>query len=175
VTPHHFTLTDEQLNGPISYDTNLKMNPPLREAADRDALVAGIADGTVDAIATDHAPHADHDKMVEFERAAFGIIGLETALGLAITQLHKQHKIPLTRIVELFSAGPARVMGLKARGTLARGAHADITIFDPKKRWTFEAAKSRSKSRNTPFDGWQLTGKVVATIVDGKFVYRPTS
>lgn len=168
-TPHHFTLIDEAVG---EYDTRFKMNPPLRSASDREAIIVALSDGTIDAIATDHAPHADHDKMVEFERAAFGIIGLETALGLAITQLHKQHKIPLTRIVELFSAGPARVMGLKARGTLARGAHADITIFDPKKRWTFEAAKSRSKSRNTPFDGWQLTGKVMATIVDGKFAYR---
>jgi dihydroorotase len=131
-----------------------------------------LADGTVDAIATDHAPHASHEKMVEFERAAFGIIGLETAIGLAITRLHREHKMPLTRIVELFTAGPARVLDLRGRGTLARGSHADGTIFDPKKRWTFEAAKSRSKSRNTPFDGWQLMGKVVATVVSGRIVYR---
>jgi dihydroorotase len=168
-TPHHFTLLDETVG---EYDTRFKMNPPLRSTSDREAIIVALADGTIDAIATDHAPHADHEKMVEFERAAFGIIGLETALSLAISELHKKHKIPLTRIVELFTAGPARAMGMKARGTLARGAHADITIFDPKKRWTFEAAKSRSKSRNTPFDGWQLTGKAVATIVDGKFVYR---
>jgi len=168
-TPHHFTLIDENVG---EYNTMFKMNPPLRSSSDREAIVAALADGAIDAIATDHAPHADHDKMVEFERAAFGITGLETALGVAISELHKKHKIPLTRIVELFTAGPARVMGMKARGTLARGAHADITIFDPKKRWAFEAAKSRSKSRNTPFDGWQLAGKVVATIVDGKFVYR---
>jgi dihydroorotase len=168
-TPHHFTLIDENVG---EYNTLFKMNPPLRSAADREAIVAALGDGTIDAIATDHAPHADHEKTVEFERAAFGITGLETALGLAISELHKKHKISLMRIVELFTAGPARVMGMKARGTLARGAHADITVFDPKKRWTFEAAKSRSKSRNTPFDGWQLTGKVVATIVDGKFTYR---
>src|SRR2546423_3885582 len=148
------------------------MNSPLRSIADREAIVAALSDGTVDAIATDHAPHATHEKMVEFERAAFGITGLETALGLAITRLHRQHKTPLTRIVELFTAGPARVVDLRGRGTLARGSHADVAIFDPKKRWTFEAAKSRSKSRNTPFDGWQLTGKVVATIVGGEIVHR---
>jgi dihydroorotase len=126
----------------------------------------------VDAIATDHAPHAIHEKVMEFERAMFGVTGLETALGLAITRLHREQKIPLARIVELFTAGPARVMTLRARGTLARGSYADVTIFDLKKRWTFEAAKSRSKSHNTPFDGWQLTGKVVATVVGGEVVYR---
>ncbi len=169
VTPHHFTLTDTDIR---DYDANFKMNPPLRSAADREALVVALGDGTIDAIATDHAPHAVHEKMVEFERAAFGITGLETAFGLAITRLHRQHKIPLTRIVELFTAGPTSVVDLRGRGTLARGSHADVTIFDPKKRWTFEAAKSRSKSRNTPFDGWQLTGKVVATIVSGEIVFR---
>jgi len=169
VTPHHFTLTDTDIR---DYDANFKMNPPLRSAADREAIVVALGDGTIDAIATDHAPHAVHEKMVEFERAAFGITGLETAFGLAITRLHRQHKIPLTRIVELFTAGPTSVVDLRGRGTLARGSHADVTIFDPKKRWTFEGAKSRSKSRNTPFDGWQLTGKVVATIVSGEIVFR---
>ena len=169
VTPHHFTLTDAEVG---DYDTNFKMNPPLRSASDREALLVALADGTVDAIATDHAPHATHEKIVEFEKAAFGVTGLETALGLAITRLHRENKIPLARIVELFTAGPARVVDLRGRGTLVRGSHADVTIFDPKRRWTFEATKSRSKSRNTPFDGWQLTGKVVATIVGGKIVYR---
>jgi len=169
VTPHHFALTDADMR---DYDTNFKMNPPLRSAADREALLAAIADGTVDAIATDHAPHAPHEKIIEFERAAFGITGLETALGLAITMLHLGQKLPLERIVELFTAGPARVVDLRGRGTLLRGSYADVTIFDPKKRWTFDASKSRSKSRNTPFDGWQLAGKVVATIVSGKIVYR---
>ena len=169
VTPHHFTLTDADVR---DYDTNFKMNPPLRSAEDREALIAALADGTVDAIATDHAPHAPHEKIIEFERAAFGITGLETALGLAITVLHSGHRMPLARIVELFSAGPARVIDLRGRGTLLRGSHADVTIFDPKKRWTFDAAKSRSKSHNTPFDGWQLTGKVVTTIVGGKIVHR---
>jgi dihydroorotase len=169
VTPHHFTLLDENVG---EYDTNFKMNPPLRSASDREAILVALADGTVDAIATDHAPHALHEKQVEFERAAFGITGLETALALAITKLHRENKIPLTRIVELFTAGPARVFDLRGRGSLAKGNHADVTIFDPRKRWTFEAAKSLSLSRNTPFDGWQFTGKVVATIVSGKIVHR---
>jgi dihydroorotase len=169
VTPHHFTLLDENVG---EYDTNFKMNPPLRSASDREAILVALADGTVDAIATDHAPHALHEKQVEFERAAFGITGLETALALAITKLHREHKIPLTRIVELFTAGPARVFDLRGRGSLARGNFADVTIFDPRKRWTFEATKSLSLSRNTPFDGWQFTGKVVATIVSGKIVHR---
>jgi len=169
VTPHHFTLLDEDVG---EYNTNFKMNPPLRSVSDREAILVALADGTVDAIATDHAPHATHEKQVEFERASFGITGLETALALAITMLYREHKIPLTRIVELLTAGPAHVFDLRSRGSLARGNFADVTIFDPKKRWTFEAAKSRSLSHNTPFDGWQFTGKVVATIVGGKIVYR---
>jgi dihydroorotase len=171
VTPHHFTLLDQDVG---DYDTNFKMNPPLRSATDREAILVAMADGTIDAIATDHAPHATHEKQVEFERAAFGITGLETALALAITKLHREHKISLTRIVELFTSGPARVFDLPGRGSLARGNVADVTIFDPTKRWTFEAAKSRSLSRNTPFDGWQFTGKVAATIVGGRVVYRGT-
>jgi dihydroorotase len=169
VTPHHFTLIDENVG---EYDTNFKMNPPLRSAADREAILVGLADGTVDAIATDHAPHARHEKAVEFERAAFGITGLETALALAITRLHRDHRIPLTRIVELFTSGPARIFDLNGRGSLGRGGFADVTIFDPKKRWTVEAARSRSASHNTPFDGWHLTGKIICTIVGGKIVYR---
>ena len=169
VTPHHFTLIDENVG---EYDTNFKMNPPLRAASDREAILVALADGTIDAIATDHAPHAAHEKQVEFERASFGITGLETALALAITQLHGKAKIPLARIVELFTAGPARVFDLRGRGSLAKGNFADITIFDPKKRWTFDAAKSHSLSHNTPFDGWKLTGKVMATIVGGKLVYQ---
>jgi dihydroorotase len=169
VTPHHFSLIDENVG---EYDTNFKMNPPLRSSTDREAILVALADGTVDAIATDHAPHALHEKQVEFEKASFGITGLETALALAVTKLHREHKIPLTRIVELFTAGPARVFDLRARGSLMKGNHADVTIFDPRKRWTFEATKSRSLARNTPFDGWQLTGKIVATVVGGKIVYR---
>jgi dihydroorotase len=169
VTPHHFTLTDRDVR---EYDANFKMNPPLRSPEDREALLAALADGTVDAIASDHAPHAQHEKIIEFERAAFGITGLETAVPLAISILHLERKIPLARIVELVTSGPARVLDLRGRGTLLRGSHADVTIFDPKKRWTFEAAKSRSKSHNTPFEGRQMTGKVVATIVGGRIVFR---
>jgi dihydroorotase len=172
VTPHHFTLSDEDM---LDYDSNYKMNPPLRSASDLEAILVALADGTVDAIATDHAPHAAHEKEMEFERAAFGITGLETALALAITRLHREKHVPLSRVVELFTAGPARCFDLhfdhRGRGTLIRGSIADVTIFDPKKRWTFDAAKSQSKSKNTPFNGWQLTGKVVATIVGGKVVY----
>lgn len=170
VTPHHFVLTDENVR---DYDSNYKMNPPLRSTSDLESILVALADGTVDAIATDHAPHALHEKQMEFERAAFGITGLETALGLAITRLHRDRRIPLMRVVELFTAGPARCFDLRGRGSLARGSAADVTIFDPKKKWTFEAAKSLSKSRNTPFDGWQLQGKVVATIVGGRVVYSP--
>jgi dihydroorotase len=168
VTPHHFALIDADVG---EYNTNCKMNPPLRSSADREAILVALADGTIDAIATDHAPHAPEEKIMEFERAMFGITGLETALGLAITKLHREQKIPLARIVELFTAGPARVLDLKGRGTLIRGSHADVTIFDPKKRWTFEAGKSLSLSKNTPFDGWQMTGKVIATFVSGRIVH----
>lgn len=168
VTPHHFTLTDEDMR---DYDSNYKMNPPLRSASDLEAILAALADGSVDAIATDHAPHAAHEKDVEFERAAFGITGLETALALAITRLHIAKRISLHRIVELFTAGPARCFDLRGRGSLVQGSFADVTIFDPKKKWTFDAAKSHSKSKNTPFDGWQLWGKVTATIVGGSVVY----
>jgi len=148
------------------------MNPPLRSRADREALLAGVGDGAIDCIATDHAPHAAHEKNQEFDRAPFGITGLESALGLCVSLLHYRHKIPLRRIVELLTAGPARAMGLQGRGTLAVGARADVTIFDPGKKWTFHAAQSHSKSKNSPFDGWQLQGKVMATIVGGNIVFR---
>jgi dihydroorotase len=169
VTPHHFTLVDENVG---EFDTHYKMNPPLRSAADRDALIEGILDGAIDAIATDHAPHAFHEKQVEFERAAFGITGLETALPIVLTVLHHHFKLPLWRVVELLSTNPAAIFGLKGRGTLAKGAHADVTIFDPKKKWTFDASQSLSKSRNTPFDGWTFTGRAVMTIVGGEVVYE---
>ena len=168
VTPHHFTLLDENVG---EFNTHYKMNPPLRSAADRDALIEGIFDGTIDVIASDHAPHAFHEKQIEFERAAFGITGLETALPLALTVLHHHFGLPLVRIVELMSANPARLFGLEGRGTLAKGAHADVTIFDPKRTWTFDASQSLSKSNNTPFDGWSFTGRAVATIVGGKIIY----
>ncbi len=169
VTPHHFSLIDEDIR---DYDTRFKMNPPLRSASDREALIAGLADGSIDAIATDHAPHATHEKLVEFDRAPFGVTGLETALALAVTRLHYKAGVPLRRVIELLAANPARILNLRGRGTLAPGSIADVTLFDPKKSWTFDAQRSLSKSRNTPFDGWQLVGKVMATIVGGNVVYR---
>jgi len=168
ITPHHFTLIDENVG---DFDTHYKMNPPLRSAADREAMIAGIMDGTIDAIATDHAPHAFHEKQVEFECSSMGIIGLETALPIAITVLHHHFKLPLWRIVELLSCRPARVFALEGRGTLVPGAHGDVTIFDPQKKWTYDASLSRSKSRNTPYDGWKFIGKICATIVSGNVVY----
>ena len=164
VTPHHFTLLDGDVG---DYDTNFKMNPPLRSAVDREALIAGLVDGSIDCVATDHAPHACNEKNQEFDHAPFGITGLETALGLCISVLHSKNKVPLSRIVELLATNPARVMGLQGRGTLAVGSHADVTVFDPAKKWTYHAAESRSKSKNSPFDGWQLQGKVIATVVSG--------
>jgi dihydroorotase len=169
VAPHHFALIDEDVG---EYNTNFKMNPPLRFREDRAALLAGLADGTVDCVATDHAPHTRNEKNAEFDLAPFGITGLETALGLCISILHKKEKIPMGRIVELLTANPARVMGLERRGTLAPGSHGDVTVFDPAKKWTYQAGASLSKSKNSPFDGWQMQGKVVATIVGGKFKFR---
>ncbi len=174
ITPHHFALIDEDLAaaGSLSmYDSRFKMNPPLRSAADREGILAALADGAIDAIATDHAPHAAQEKNAEFDRAPFGITGLETALGLAITRLHREKRVPLTRIVELFSSNPARLLNLRGRGSLAAGSHADVTIFDPAKRWTYDAERSLSKSKNSPFGGWQLLGKVMATIVSGDIVF----
>jgi dihydroorotase len=168
VAPHHFLLTEEAVG---LYDTNAKMNPPLRSQADRDAMLAGILDGTVDAIATDHAPHALHEKEQEFERAPNGITGLETALGLSLSWLHKTHKLQLARIISLLSTQPAAVLGLKGRGSLAVGSFADVVIFDPAKEWIFDAKSSRSKSKNTPFDGYTMLGKVHATISEGRVVF----
>jgi len=169
VTPHHFTLTDEAVG---DYDTNAKMNPPLRGEADRLAMIAGLMDGTVDCIATDHAPHALFEKEQEFERAPNGIIGLETALGLALRVLHKGHGMTVSRVMELMSARPAGIVSLEARGTLKVGSFADVVLFDPAAEWSFEAKRSRSKSRNTPFDGAGMVGKVMATICEGRVVYR---
>jgi len=172
VTPHHFGLTDADIP---DYNTNFKMNPPLRSGGDREAILVALADGTIDAIATDHAPHAPHEKIIEFERAAFGVTGLETASDWQSRSCTEKAKIPLARVIELFTSGPAHVVDLRARGTLTRGCYADVTILDPKKRWTYEAAKSKSKSHNSPFDGWQMNGKIVATIVSGRVVYRRIS
>ena len=165
VTPHHFTLTDEDVN----YDTRYKMNPPLASRQDRDALIAGLADGTVDAIATDHAPHEESLKQVEFDRAPFGVTGFETALGLALELVHAG-KISLMRMVELFTTGPARVLGKQRR--IAENEPADLTIFSSELKWTYRAAESASKSHNSPFDGREFRGAPMATIVAGKIAYR---
>src|SRR5918997_1919928 len=169
VTPHHFTLTDAACEG---FDTNTKMNPPLRSREHLDAILEAIADGTVDAVATDHAPHHLDEKELEFDRAAFGITGLETAVGLAFERLVRPGLITLGRLVELFSVNPARIFRLEGRGTLRPGAHGDVTILDPDLPWTYDAARSRSKSRNTPFDGWTFHGAPVATIVAGRVAHR---
>jgi dihydroorotase len=167
VMPHHFTLTDEAV---LKYGTNAKMNPPLRSAADVEAAVNGIADGTVDLIATDHAPHAPQLKAKPLDQAPFGVIGLETALGLAMTYLVHTGKISLWHLITLLTANPARVIN-GPFGHLQVGGAADVTVFDPGREWTYSVAESHSKSRNTPFDGWSLRGKVTYTIVAGKVVY----
>jgi dihydroorotase len=171
VTPHHFTLTDEALSQPVKYDTSLKMNPPLREDVDRAAMIEGIADGTVDVIATDHAPHHADEKMVEFDRAPFGIVGLETAVPLVFDRLVHQGTITIARMIELLSVNPARVLNLPG-GALTEGAPADITVLAPDMPVTIRAAALRSKSKNTPFDGWQVRGGVAATVVGGRVVFR---
>jgi dihydroorotase len=169
VTPHHFTLIDED----VVYDTRYKMNPPLGSREDREAITAGLADGSVDAIATDHAPHAQSLKEVEFDRAPFGLTGFETALGLALELVHAG-RIGLMRMVELFTTGPARVLGpeFEELRRIAPGAPADLTIFSADRESTFRAADSASKSRNTPFDGRKFKGAPMATIVAGQVVYR---
>ncbi len=164
VTPHHWTLTDEAVEG---YDTNMKMNPPLRSRDHVGAIIEALRDGTIDAIATDHAPHHADEKALEFDRAAFGITGLETAIGLALDKLVHRGIISLERLVELCSVNPARVFSLADRGTLRKGAWGDVTILDPDLRWTFDAARSKSKCRNTPFDNLTMRGAPVATIVAG--------
>ena len=167
VAPHHWTLTDDAL---AEYDTNTKMSPPLRSQNHVAALLEGLRDGTVDAIATDHAPHHADEKNLEFDQAPFGITGLETAVGLAF-DLVNQGIIDLEQLVRLCSTNPARIFGLKDRGSLAENAHADVTILDPACEWIFDAATSKSKSRNTPFHGRSMTGAAVATIVGGRVVY----
>jgi len=166
VTPHHLTLIDED----VTYDSRFKMNPPLASREDREALLAGIADGTVDAIATDHAPHEPAIKDVEFDKAPFGILGFDTAIGLALEQLVHTNRIPLMRMVELFTTGPARVLGKERK--LAAGEPADLTIFSLDRPWTYNVKETASKSRNSPFDGRTFKGGPVATIVAGKFAHR---
>jgi len=170
VTPHHFVLTDDLLAAPLAYDTNVKMNPPLRAPADRDAIQQGLADGSVDVIATDHAPHHYDEKQVEFDRAPFGITGLETAVSLCFDRLVHPGIVSLARLIELLSVNPARILRIPG-GSLTEGAPADVTILAPDLAVTVTAARMRSKSRNTPFDGWTLRGGVAATIVGGRTVY----
>src|ERR1700676_1378639 len=165
VTPHHFTLIDED----VSYDSRFKMNPPLASREDREALLAGLADGAVDAIATDHAPHEPALKDVEFDRAPFGILGFETALGLALELVHSG-KITLMRMVELFTTGPAKVFGLERK--ITRGETADLTLFSKDHAWTYDVKESSSKSRNSPFDGRSFKGAPMATIVAGRVVWK---
>ena len=170
VTPHHFVLTDEMLGAPLAYDTNVKMNPPLREVADRDAMLAGLADGSVDAIATDHAPHHYDEKQVEFDQAPFGITGLETAVSLCFDRLIHTGVVTLPRLIELLSINPAQILRVPG-GSLTEGAPADITILAPDLPVTVVASRMRSMSKNTPFDGWKLRGGVAATIVGGRTVF----
>lgn len=195
VCPHHFTLTDAAVAGSEAfwrqdgkgvyglgdanwpqpkwpaYDTHFKMNPPLRSAEDREALLQAVADGTLEMIVTDHAPHCAYEKEVEFDFAPFGITGLETALALSLMQLVHSGRMSLPELIRRFTTGPARLFGL-SKGTLTVGADADVTVFDPNREWVFRGEESLSRSRNTPFDNWPLRGKVVATIVAGKIVWR---
>ena len=166
VTPHHFTLIDED----VQYDSRFKMNPPLAAREDREALLGGLADGTVDAIATDHAPHEPAIKDVEFDRAPFGILGFETALALALEQLVQSGRISLIRMVELFTTGPARVLGIERK--ITAGQPADLTIFSTERAWTYNVKESPSKSRNSPFDGRNFKGGPMATIVAGRILHR---
>ncbi|MCE5197510.1 MAG: dihydroorotase [Armatimonadota bacterium] len=165
--PHYFSLTDQALT---NYDQNAKVNPPLRTQADVDAIKAALADGTIDIIATDHAPHALQEKEVEFQNAAFGMVGLETALPLVITNLVKTGVLPLVDVIAKLTAAPAQLLGIKA-GTLSEGAPADVTIIDIDAKITVRSAEFKSKGRNTPLEGTELTGKAVATIVGGKVVH----
>ncbi len=167
-TPHHFTLNDSAVQG---YNTNTKINPPLRPEPDRLAIIAGLADGTIDAVASDHAPHTVEDKMLEFDFAPFGIIGLETAVGLALDRLVRPGYIGIERLVELMSANPARILRLN-KGRLSPGSDADVTILDLKREVTVDPSKFKSKSRNTPFGGWKLKGAPVMTIVGGRVVWQ---
>jgi dihydroorotase len=169
VCPHHIALTDESIQ---TFDTNYKMNPPLRAQADIDALLEGIADGTLSILCSDHAPHAQFEKEVEFDQAPFGIVGLETELGIFINLLvHKHRKIDIVRLIEMYTVEPARLLKIEA-GTLSVGAPADLTLIDPNLEWTVGTDKFQSASRNSPFDGWELKGRAVRTIVAGKTVWQ---
>jgi len=169
VAPHHWTLTDEAVQ---NYDTNTKMSPPLRSRDHLEAILAGLTDGTVDAIASDHAPHHLDEKELEYDQAPFGIVGLETSVGLAMERLVSEGVISLERLVELCATNPARILQLEGRGTFKANAHADVTIIDPEMTWSFDVSRSKSKSRNTPFNGYTFRGGVAATIVAGRIVFQ---
>jgi dihydroorotase len=169
VCPHHIALTDEEIQ---NFDTNYKMNPPLRSKADVDAILEGIADGTLSILCSDHAPHAGFEKEVEFDQAPFGIVGLETELGIFIDQLvHKHHKIDIVRLIEMYTVEPAKLLKLEA-GTLSVGAAGDVTLIDPDLEWTVRTDQFQSMSRNSPFEGWKLKGRAVRTIVSGKMAWN---
>ena len=171
-TPHHFSLTDEAVK---TYSTNTKVNPPLRSADDVMAIKEGLKDGTIDCIVTDHAPHTKEDKEVDFEQAPYGMIGLETSLGLVIRELVEPGVLSWPQLVEKMSANPAKIVGLENKGIIKEGADADITIIDPKKEWEFKEKDIASKSKNSPFLGWKLKGAVEYTILGGKVVYKSES
>jgi dihydroorotase len=192
--PHHFTLTDTVLGGSErfwesdgadllpptgkerprwpAYDTNFKMNPPLRGAEDREALLEGLADGTLEIIGSDHAPHCDYEKEVEFDYAPFGIIGFETELPLSLMRLYHSKRLPLADVIAKFTVGPARLLRLRDKGHLAPGADGDLTVIDPEREWSYDVEASASKSRNSPFGGWRLKGKARATIVRGQVAWE---
>jgi dihydroorotase len=166
--PHYLVLTDEAVEG---YDPRTKMNPPLRGTKDREALIEGIVDGTIDCLATDHAPHTEIDKDNDFESAPFGIVGLETALGIYLKALVEPKHLSLPELLLRLTVNPLRVLG-RPGGTLEAGAEADVTVFDPARRWTVHASEFASKGRNTPFDGWELRGRVLLTLLAGRITFR---
>jgi dihydroorotase len=168
-TPHHFAISDSDM---LPYDSNYKMKPPLRSKEDVHAVVDGIVSGAIDVLATDHAPHPGSEKMQEFEKCPFGITGLETAIGLTMDELVHTGRIPLMKMIALYTTGPASVLQLKDRGRLAAGACADVTVFNPDRKWTYDVNRSHSKSKNSPFDRRQFHGGPVATIVKGSIVWQ---
>lgn len=170
VTPHHLTLTDEEV-ARSGFSTNVKMNPPLREPGDLEELAAGLEDGTIDAVATDHAPHHEDEKSLDFITAPFGVVGLETAAAVVHDRLVRRGKLSLAAFARAFSAGPAKAFGLPG-GSLAAGSPANVTLFDPEARWTVDPSRFESLSRNTPFAGWELVGRPSGTIVEGRVVWR---
>ena len=167
--PHYLILTDEAVQG---YDPRAKMNPPLRSAKDRDALIEAVVDGTIDCLATDHAPHTEIEKDSDFDSAPFGIVGLETALGIYLKALVEPKHLSLPELILRLTVNPCKILGLPG-GTFEAGAPADVTVFDPSRRWTVRASEFASMGRNTPFEGWELPGHVLLTMVGGRVTYRP--